>query len=87
MAANTVVRARIDADIKNEASLVLEAMGLTVSDALRMLLVRVATEKALPFAPLVPNSKTISAIREARERQLMSFGSTKELLKELNAED
>jgi len=87
MAANAVVRARIDADIKKEASLVLEAMGLTVSDALRMLLVRVATEKALPFAPLVPNSKTISAIREARERQLMSFGSTKELLKELNAED
>ena len=83
MAANAVVRARIDADIKKEASLVLEAMGLTVSDALRMLLVRVATEKALPFAPLVPNSKTISAIREARERQLMSFGSTKEL----NAED
>ena len=87
MAANAVVRARIDADIKNEASLVLEAMGLTVSDALRMLLVRVATEGALPFEPIVPNAKTISAMREARERQLMSFGSTKELLKDLNAED
>lgn len=87
MAANAVVRARIDADIKNEASLVLEAMGLTVSDALRMLLVRVATEKVLPFEPLVPNVKTISAMREARERQLMSFGSTKDLLKELNTEN
>ena len=87
MAANAVVRARIDADIKNEASLVLEAMGLTVSDALRMMLVRVATEKSLPFEPLIPNAKTISAMREARERQLMNFGSSKELLQDLNAED
>lgn len=87
MAANAVVRARINAEIKHEAGLVLEAMGLTVSDALRMMLIRVATEKSLPFEPLVPNAKTISAMREARERQLMSFGSVKELLKDLNAED
>ena len=87
MTANAVVRARIDADIKNEASLVLESMGLTVSDALRMMLIRVAVEKSLPFEPLVPNAKTISAMRAARERQLMSFGSTKELLKDLIAKD
>jgi DNA-damage-inducible protein J len=87
MTANAVVRARIDQEIKKEASLVLEAMGLTVSDALRMMLIRVASEKSLPFEPLVPNVKTISAMREARERQLMSFGSTKDLMKDLNAED
>jgi len=87
MTANAVVRARIDEDIKREASLVLEAMGLTVSDALRMMLTRVAAEKSLPFEPLVPNAKTIAAMREARERQLMSFGSTKDLMKDLNAED
>ncbi|MBU3577882.1 type II toxin-antitoxin system RelB/DinJ family antitoxin [Polynucleobacter sp. UK-Kesae-W10] len=87
MTANAVVRARIDAEIKKEASLVLEAMGLTVSDALRMMLVRVAAEKSLPFEPLVPNKQTISAMREARERQLMAFGSTSALMKELNAED
>lgn len=75
MAANAVVRARIDQGIKNEASLVLEAMGLTVSDALRMMLTRVAIEKSLPFEPLVPNEKTIAAMREARERQLMSSDS------------
>jgi DNA-damage-inducible protein J len=84
MTANAVVRARIDQEIKKEASLVLEAMGLTVSDALRMMLIRVASEKSLPFEPLVPNVKTISAMREARERQLMSFGSTKDLMKDLN---
>lgn len=87
MAANSVVRARIDEDIKNEASLVLGAMGLTVSDALRMMLTRVAIEKSLPFEPLVPNAKTITAMREARERQLMSFGTVKGLLKDLNEED
>ena len=66
MAANTVVRARIDEHIKEEASVVLAAMGLTVSDAFRIMLTRIAREKALPFEPLVPNEKTIKAMRQAR---------------------
>ena len=66
MAANTVVRARIDEDIKEEATIVLAAMGLTVSDAFRIMLTRVAREKALPFEPLIPNEKTIKAMRQAR---------------------
>ena len=45
---------------------VLAAMGLTVSDAVRLLLTRIAREKALPFEPLVPNDTTIAAMREAR---------------------
>lgn len=57
MPQNEVIRARIDAKIKEEAAIVLNAMGLTVSDAFRMLLTRVAAEKALPFEPLVPNAK------------------------------
>ncbi|EIC23793.1 type II toxin-antitoxin system RelB/DinJ family antitoxin [Thiorhodovibrio frisius] len=61
---NAVVRARIDPQIKAEASAVLAAMGLTVSDAFRLLLTRVAQEKALPFEPLVPNETTIAAMRE-----------------------
>ena len=66
MAANTVVRARIDEHTKEEASAVLAAMGLTVSDAFRIMLTRVAREKALPFEPLIPNEKTIQAIKDAR---------------------
>ena len=66
MATNTVVRARIDEHIKEEASVVLAAMGLTVSDAFRIMLTRIAREKALPFEPLVPNEKTIKAMRQAR---------------------
>jgi DNA-damage-inducible protein J len=66
MATNTVVRARIDEHIKEEASVVLAAMGLTVSDAFRIMLTRVAREKALPFEPLIPNEATIQAMKDAR---------------------
>lgn len=66
MAANQLVQARIDGAIKAEATAVLAAMGLTVSDAVRLLLTRVAREHALPFDPLVPNETTIAAMKEAR---------------------
>jgi DNA-damage-inducible protein J len=66
MATNSVVRARIDEHIKEEASIVLAAMGLTVSDAFRIMLTRIAREKALPFEPLVPNEATIKAMKQAR---------------------
>ena len=55
-----LVQARIDGAVKEEATAVLAAMGLTVSDAVRLLLIRVAQEKALPFAPLIPNAVTSS---------------------------
>lgn len=87
MAANTVVRARIDERVKEEASVVLASMGLTVSDAFRMMLTRIATEKALPFEPLVPNAETIAAVKEARKGKLKSFDSVDELLNDLNAKD
>lgn len=66
MAANQLVQARIDGKVKAEASAVLAAMGLTVSDAVRLLLTKVAQEKALPFEPLIPNATTIAAMKEAR---------------------
>ena len=49
MASTDVVRARIDGHIKEEATNVLAEMGLSVSDAIRMLLTRIAADKALPF--------------------------------------
>lgn len=70
MPANAVVRARIDEHIKAEATVVLAAMGLTVSDAFRLLLTRVAREKALPFEPLVPKADTIEAMKAARRGDL-----------------
>lgn len=87
MSANAVVRARIDEHIKEEATAVLAAMGLTVSDAFRIMLTRIAREKALPFEPLVPNSVTIEAMKEARRGGLKSFTAVDDLMADLNAND
>ncbi len=70
MPANSLVQTRINAEIKEEAATVLRAIGLTVSDAVRLMLTRVAHEKALPFEPLIPNEETIAAMKEARGRKL-----------------
>ncbi len=86
MAENAVVRARINEEIKEEATIVLASMGLTVSDAFRLMLTRVAREKALPFEPLIPNEETIQAMKETREgKNLESFDSVDDLMADLNA--
>ena len=87
MPANKLVQARIDGSVKEEAAAVLEAMGLTVSGAVRLLLTKVAHEKTLPFAPLVPNAATIEAMREARQGNLPRFASVEDLLDDLHADD
>ncbi|EQB99960.1 type II toxin-antitoxin system RelB/DinJ family antitoxin [Photorhabdus temperata] len=87
MAANQLVQTRIDGEIKAEAAAVLAAMGLTVSDAVRMMLTRVAREKVLPFEPLVPNETTIAAMKEARKGGGKSFSTVKDLMADLNAND
>ena len=85
--ANDVVRARIDGQIKEEASVVLATMGLTVSDAFRIMLTRVAHDKALPFDPLIPNATTIIAMREARAGKVKKVDSVEALMADLHAKD
>jgi DNA-damage-inducible protein J len=87
MPANAVVRARIDQRLKEEASAILGAVGLTVSDAVRMMLVRTVAEKALPFDPLVPNKKTVAALKAARNGKLKAVGNIDDLIADLNADD
>jgi len=87
MTDNSVVRARIDERTKKEAAAVLKTIGLSVSDAFRMLLVRVAAEKRLPFEPLVPNAKTVAAMREARSGKLPRFKDVGALMTDLNESD
>jgi DNA-damage-inducible protein J len=81
----SVVRARIDERTKREAAAALKKIGLTVSDAFRLLLVRVAAEKALPFEPLNPNAETIAAMKAARRGELIKVGKPDRLLRSLNA--
>ena len=87
MSANAVVRARIDERIKNEAAIVLGAMGLTVSDAFRLMMTRIAAEKALPFSPLVPNAETIAAMEEHLHGPLPRFNTIEALMADLHADD
>jgi len=67
MAATTMVHVRVDEDVKAQATETLAAMGLTVSDAIRVFLTRVVADKELPFAIKAPNATSRIAIAEARE--------------------
>ena len=84
---NTVVRARIDQRVKEEAAAVLATIGLTVSDAFRMMMMRIAKDKALPFEPLVPNAETVEAMRAARKGDVVTVDSTDALIASLNEGD
>lgn len=84
---NTVVRARIDGQVKEEAAAVLAAIGLTVSDAFRLMMMRIAKDKALPFEPLVPNAETVAAMKAARRGDLVTAGTADQLFVQLNAGD
>lgn len=74
MASEGIVRVRIDEKIRQQASQALADMGLSISDAVRMLLVRVAREKAMPFEVRVPRSevKSIEALRAALQEGIDS---------------
>jgi DNA-damage-inducible protein J len=87
MAANAVVRARIDARIKEEATAIYAAAGFTLSDAFRMMLMRTVAERALPFEPLMPNAETVEAMKAARRGELVKLGSIESLMDDLHAED
>jgi len=87
MPANAVVRARIDARVKEEAAAIYAAAGLTLSDAFRMLLMRTVAERALPFDPLIPNTETVEAMKAARRGELVEVGSIENLMADLDEDD
>jgi DNA-damage-inducible protein J len=87
MAATAVVRARIDESTKRKASKALADMGLSVSDAIRLLLVRVAADEAMPFEVKVPNAETLAAMAELKRGEGKSFDSVEALMADLNADD
>lgn len=87
MPANAVVTTRIDETIKQEAGAVLEQMGLSVSDAVRMMLTKIARERTFPFELRTPNQETIEAMEEARSGNLKRFDSIEALMDDLHADD
>jgi DNA-damage-inducible protein J len=87
MAADSLVRARIDQETKARATAVLEDMGLSVSDAIRLLMIRIADERRLPFAVTAPKEKTRRAIANLEAGKGDHFSSIDDLMADLNADD
>lgn len=83
MPSDTVVRARIDADTKERAAAALEAMGLSVSDAIRLLMLRIADEQRLPFDVRVPMTETAKAMEQLVRRKRKRFDSADALFDDL----
>jgi DNA-damage-inducible protein J len=84
MAADTVVRARIDQATKDRAAAALEAMGLSISDAIRLLMLRIADEKRLPFDVKVPNAESVRAMQQLEAGKGRRAADIKALSKELD---
>ena len=84
---DTYVRARIDSVTKERAADALEAMGLSISDAIRLLMLRVVAERRLPFEVKAPNAKTRKAIAQLEAGKGKRFTSTRALMADLNADD
>lgn len=87
MRQNQLVQARVDGEIKAQATAALADMGLSVSDAVRILLTRVAKEKGMPLELMTPNAETLAAFEEARAGNLPRVSSVKALFDELHSDD
>lgn len=84
MRADAIVKARIPAAVKERAMDALEDMGLSASDLIRLVFLRVADEGRLPFAVEVPNRTTRKAIEELKAGKGKRFNSATALFKDLN---
>ena len=82
---HSFVRARIDPRLKEEAGAALKECGLTISEAIRLLLVRVAKEKRLPFELYEPNRETLEAMDELDSGGGKSFKTMDDLMNDLRA--
>jgi DNA-damage-inducible protein J len=87
MATTSMVHIRIDQKVKSRAAKTLASMGLTVSDAVRLLLTRVAEEKALPFEVRVPNRETVAAMKAGDRGEVSRATSVAAMMADLNAHD
>ena len=86
MATTTMVHVRVDKAVKIQAAATLATMGLSVSNAVRMLLVRVAAERALPFDVRIPNAETVAAIQKLEAGRGQRLESVETLLADAGQE-
>jgi DNA-damage-inducible protein J len=65
-----MIRSRIDPAVKAEAQVILEKMGLSMSDAMRLFLHQVILEKGLPFDVKIPKKETLHALEDSFENKV-----------------
>jgi DNA-damage-inducible protein J len=82
-----MVHIRVDGEVKDQAAEALASMGLTVSDAVRLLLTRIAAEKAMPFEVRVPNRATRAAMAAGERGEVSKATSVAAMMAKLNADD
>jgi DNA-damage-inducible protein J len=85
--ASTMLHIRVDQKLKEKATATLDEMGLSLSEAVRLLLTRIAVERALPFEVRVPNAATIAAMKAGDDGKVSKASSVAEMMAQLNAND
>lgn len=80
--ASAVVRSRIEPQLKKRAEKVMRAMGLGMSDGIRLFLTHTVQHQALPFAIKTPNALTRAAMAEA-DTLAARFTSAEELFDDI----
>jgi DNA-damage-inducible protein J len=85
--ASSMVHIRVDGNVKSKAAETLAEMGLTLSDAVRILLTRIAAERAMPFEVRVPNRATLEAMEAGERGEVTRAASVAAMMAELNADD
>jgi len=83
----TMIHVRVDQELKTRAADTLDKMGLSLSDAVRLLLTRIAVEKALPFEVRVPNEQTVAAMQAGDRGEVSKAPNIAEMMAQLNAND
>jgi DNA-damage-inducible protein J len=85
--ASTMLHIRVDQKLKDKATETLDEMGLSLSEAVRLLLTRIAVERALPFEVRVPNAATIAAMKAGDDGEVSKASSVAEMMAQLHAND
>jgi DNA-damage-inducible protein J len=85
--ATTMIHVRIDQKLKSKAAITFGAMGLSLSEAVRVFLTRAATDQAFPFELRVPNAQTTAAMEAGDRGEVVKFNSAEELMADLHADD
>jgi DNA-damage-inducible protein J len=85
--ATSMIHVRIDQNLKLKAAKTFDAMGMSLSEAVRVFLTRAATDQAFPFEIRVPNAETIAAMEAGDRGEVVNFGNVEELMADLHADD